>query len=142
MRVLGRALVVVVALAACSSEPAPITAAEYLADLEAVCAEVTGELEALPRPPEAIAAADFATSAASALTNEAERMRRLDPPSELAADHRAIVRNTDDQASAWRTIAADTGDLGSVTTHIGELVRGRNDLADEMGAPGCRRGDV
>ena len=132
-------------LAACASEPVEVTPADYLADLQAICVDATAALDALPRPPEQITVADFATSAASALDDEAETARGLDVPDEVASDHRAFVRNTDDQAAAWRSIATvgdDSARLDELTVRIGELIRGRNDLVDEMGAPGCRRGDV
>ena len=132
----------VVAGGACGSEPAPVTAADYLADLQAICDDTTATIEALPQPPEEISVVDFATSAANALTDEAERARSLDVPSELASDHRAFVRNTDEQAAAWRAVATDTDQLDASTTLIGQLVRGRNDLVDELGAAQCRRGDV
>ena len=130
---------------ACASEPTPITAADYRADLQAICVDTTATLDALPQPPEQISVSDFATSAASALDNEAERARSLEVPDELADDHRAFVRNTDEQAVAWRAVATvgdDGARLDDLTVRIGELIRGRNDLVDEMGAPGCRRGDV
>lgn len=138
------ALIVAVAVAtSCSSEPVAVTGAEYTATLEAVCAETTATLEALPLPPEQITVAEFATSAASALDNEAETARALDVPSEIGEDHRAFIRNTDDQAATWRSIATAGDDvLGELTVRVGELIRGRNDLVTEMGAPGCRRGEV
>jgi hypothetical protein len=55
------------------------------------------------------------------------------------------VRNTDEQADAWRSVATvgeNRERLDELTVRIGELIRGRNDLATEMAAPGCRRGDV
>jgi hypothetical protein len=144
-----RIMVITVALAinvgACASEPAPVSEADYLADLQEVCAATTETLEALPQPPEQISVADFATSAASALDSEAERARSLEVPDEIGGDHRAFVLNTDGQAAAWRAVATagdDTAALDELTVRIGELIRGRNDLVDDMGAPGCRRGDV
>lgn len=129
--------------AACSSEPTAITSADYLESLESVCAQTTATLDALPRPPEQITVAEFATSAASALDNESERARALEVPADAGADHRAFIRNTDEQAAAWRSIAtASDAQLDEFTVRVGELIRGRNDLADEMGAPGCRRGEV
>lgn len=136
---------IVVALTACGSEPTPVTDAEYLADLQAICADTAATIDALPRPPEQISVADFAVSAANALDDEAERTRSLDVTDELAADHRAFVRNTDEQAAAWQAIsttAQDDAQFGELTVRVGELIRGRNDLVDEMGASGCRRGDV
>ena len=137
-------LIAAVALVtSCSSEPVVITAADYTATLEAVCAETTATLEALPLPPEQITVAEFATSAASVIDNEAERARALDVPGEIGEDHRAFIRNTDDQAATWRSIAtAGDDELGALTVRVGELIRGRNDLVAEMGAPGCRRGEV
>ena len=135
----------VVVATACASEPAPVTEADYLADLGTICVETTATLDALPRPPEQISVADFSTSAASALENEAERVRALEVPDSIGPDHRSFVLNTDEQAVAWRTIATvgdDSARLDELTVRIGELIRGRNDLVDEMGAPGCRRGDV
>ena len=130
-----------ITLAACSSEPAEVTEADYLADLQAVCTETTAALDALPDPPEQISVADFASEAARFLDTEAERTRNLDPPASLAGDHRAFIRNTDEQSAAWQTIAdGDPDDLVTATTQVGQLVLGRNDLVDEMGAPACRRG--
>jgi hypothetical protein len=132
-------------LAACASEPVEVTPTAYLADLQSICVDTTTTLDALPRPPEQISVADFATSAAGALDNEAERSRALDVPDELADDHRAFVRNTDEQVVAWRSIATvgdDSARLDELTVRIGELIRGRNDLVDDMGATDCRRGDV
>jgi len=141
-------IVLIVTAASCASEPAPVTEADYLADLQAICAATTATLDALPQPPEQITVTDFATSAASALGNEAERARSLDVPDELDElddDHRAFILNTDEQSAAWMAIANagdDNARLGELTVRVGELVRGRNDLADGMGAPGCRRGEV
>jgi hypothetical protein len=132
-------------LAACASEPIEVTPADYLADLQSICVDTTATLDALPRPPEQISVVDFATSAAGALDNEAERARALDVPADLDDAHRAFVRNTDEQVVAWRAIATvgdDSARLDELTVRIGELIRGRNDLADEMGATDCRRGDV
>ena len=132
-------------LAACGSEAAPVTEADYLVDLQSICVDTTATLDAIPQPPEQISVADFATSAAGALDNEAEQARALGVPDEIAGDHRAFVRNTDEQVVAWRAIATvgdDSARLDELTVRIGELVRGRNDLVDEMGATGCRRGDV
>jgi hypothetical protein len=139
------AICLVALVTACGSEPAAVTVADYLDGLEAICADTTAVIDALPRPPEQISVAEFATSAASALDNEAERARALRVPDDAASDHRAFVRNTDDQAAAWRTIATagqDSAELGELTVRLGELIRGRNDLADEMGADACRRGEV
>jgi len=129
--------------AACSSEPTTVTSADYLEALESVCAQTTTTLDALPRPPEQITVADFATSAASALDNESSRARALAVPADAADNHRAFIRNTDEQATAWRSIATSSDDqLDEFTVRVGELIRGRNDLVDGMGAPGCRRGEV
>jgi hypothetical protein len=139
------ALIALALLAACASEPIEVTPADYLADLQSICVDTTATLDALPRPPEQISVADFATSAAGALDNEAERARALDVPDDLAEDHRAFVRNTDEQVVAWRAIATvgdDSARLDELTVRVGELIRGRNDLVDEMGATDCRRGDV
>ena len=136
-------VVVLAALAACAVESEPVTEADYLADLQEICADTTDTISALPQPPEEIPVAAFATSAASALDNEAERARTLEVPDDLADDHRAFVRNADEQAAAWRAIAnAADDELDELTVRVGELIRGRNDLVAEMGAPGCRRGEV
>ena len=142
MRRAALALTGVAIVAACGSDPVEVTADDYLADLESICTETAATLDALPQPPEQITVADFATSAASALDNEADRARSLDVPDDLDADHRAFIRNTDEQVTAWRAIAVAGDDLNDLTVRIGELIRGRNDLVDEMGAPACRRGEV
>ncbi len=144
-RAVAVALVVVLVATACGSEPAPVTEADYLDGLQAICADTAATIDALPQPPEQISVADFAASAAGALDNEAERVRALRVPDELVADHRGFIRNTDEQATAWRAIAAagqDSSQLDQSIVRVGELIRGRNDLVDEMGAPGCRRGEV
>ena len=132
----------VVALSACASVPQPVTEADYLSGLQAICADTAAALAALPSPPEQITVSEFAISAASALDEEAERARGLEVPATLDDDHRAFVRNTDEQATAWREIASAGDDIGELTVRVGELIRGRNDLVDDMGATGCRRGDV
>ena len=137
------AVLAVAALGGCGSEPAEVTTDDYVAAIEAICAETTATLDALPDPPEQISVADFAASAASALDNEASRIRRVDVPADLDGDHRALVRNTEEQAAAWRTVAAGTADdaeFAETTTLIAQLLLGRDDLVEEMGAPGCRRG--
>jgi hypothetical protein len=134
---------VAIALAGCGSEPAEVTSDEYLAAIEEVCVETTATLDALPDPPEQISVTDFAASASSALGNEASRLARIEAPADLDADHRALVRNTEEQAAAWRTVAdagADDEGFADTTTLIAQLLLGRNDLVDELGATGCRRG--
>lgn len=121
----------------------------YIADLEAICEATTNDLDALPDPPEQISVTEFAVDAASLLSSEAEQARQLAVPDELADEHRAFVRNTDDQATTWRAIAdsasaaanddGTTPDLVELTTRVGELTLGRDDLVVEMGADGCRR---
>jgi hypothetical protein len=136
------AVVVTVAVAGCGSEPAPVTPADYLGALAAICTDTSARLDALPTAPEEITVADLATSAASALDNEATRVDRLDPPDPLADDHRAFVGNTVEQADAWRVLAGTDpggGDLVEATDLIRQLVAGRNDLSSEMGVPDCRR---
>ncbi len=133
-----------VAIGACAdaSDPAP-TAAEYLGQLEAVCAETASQLAALPDPPDGITVTDFATQASSILTGEAERLRGLDAPADLDDDHRALIANDEDQAAGWTDVAAaatgDSATLAEITTTIQSLNLGRNDLVTELGAPGCVR---
>ena len=104
-----------------------------------ICGDTTSTLDALPQPPEQITVTDFATSAASALDNESERSRSLQVPDELAADHRAFVRNTDEQAEAWREIA--TVEEGNA--RFGELTVLRRRVDPRSQRPrrrdGCRR---
>jgi hypothetical protein len=142
----------VVTLAACSSdgEPAP-TAAAYLATLETVCTGTTTALDALPDPPDAISVTDFANQASTLLRDEAESIRALAPPDELDDDHRALIRNDEEQAAAWSDLAVaalqpaagapavDAESLDALTTTIAELNFGRDDLVAAMGAPSCVR---
>lgn len=137
------ALTAAATIAACSDgdEPTALTEAEYLAALDTICAATTAELTGLPTPPEQISVVDFASSAALALSSEADEMRRLDAPADVDDDHRALVLNTDDQAAAWRQVAEDAaaGSTAFDTQRIGELTLGRNDLVTEMGADACVR---
>lgn len=129
----------------CASEPEPVTRADYVAALAAICTDTTKRLDELPTAPDQISVPDLATSAASVLDTEATRANRLEVPDDdqLDDDHRAFVRNTDEQADAWRAVAAasadPSGDLVASTDLIRQLVAGRNDLVDEMGVADCRR---
>jgi hypothetical protein len=137
----------VVALAACSSDPAPApTAADYLAGLQSVCTGTTTALDALPDPPDGISVPDFATQASDLLRNEAESIRALTAPDELDDDHRALIQNDEEQAAAWSDLADAAGgpdinaeSLDELTTTIAQLNLGRDDLVTEMGAPSCVR---
>lgn len=144
-------LVGVLALGACASATInSTTMADYLTELQAICSATTSQLQALPKAPEQISVTDLATRAAELLDGEATQVDRLAIPTGsdvtvdgLAGDHRAFVRNTQEQADAWRTVAtgASTG-LADSTKLIAQLVGGRNELAGSMGAPGCVRGDL
>ena len=143
--------VTLIASACDSASDTTVSPEAYIADLEAICEATTNDLDALPDPPEQISVTEFAVDAASLLSSEAEQARQLAVPDELADEHRAFVRNTDDQATTWRAIAdsasgaanedgdGTTSDLVELTTRVGELTLGRDDLVVEMGADGCRR---
>ncbi|HYN33462.1 MAG TPA: hypothetical protein VES40_12615 [Ilumatobacteraceae bacterium] len=134
----------------CSDPLEPVTYADYLSRLQAICSSTTEQLLALPAAPEQIAVEDLATSASQLLDTEATEVSRLDVPSgddvsvdDLDGDHRAFVRNTQEQADAWRAVAtAGADELAEATQLIAQLVGGRNELADSMGAPSCVRGDL
>ena len=133
-----------VGVAACTStDGTEVSESGYLTDLAQICVDTRHKLESLPTPPEQISIADFATEAANSLTAEAEQVRRLEPSDDLADDHRAFIRNTDEQAAAWRELsslpASDANVLDPIVTTIGELTLGRDDLSLEMGVPACQR---
>ena len=137
-------LVITAAAARAPSEPRPSPRPTTWSTSQAICADTTTTIDALPQPPEEIPVAAFASSAASALDDEAERVACTRGSRQLADDHRAFIRNTDEQCIGVAAPSPTAGDdeLGELTVRVGELIRGRNDLASEMGAPGCRRGDV
>ncbi len=143
-------LIAAATVTGCNDVVEPVTYDEYLSELQAICTSTTEQLLALPAAPEQIAVADLATSAAGLLDDEATRVSRLDVPSgddvsvdDLDGDHRAFVRNTQEQAEAWRAVAVAAPDeLAASTQLIAQLVGGRNELADSMGAPRCVRGDL
>ena len=120
-----------------------LTESEYVELMGATCLITVAELDALPTPPGEITVAEFATRAAAAIGNEAERARTFDAPEDLAADHRAFIANTDQQASRWVEIAGITGgdsaELNRLSEEIAQLTLGRDDLVDEMGIVDCRR---
>ena len=140
---------VAIVVAGCGSDAAdPIGFDEYVVQLETICASATEQLLALPSAPDQIAVADLAASASLVLEDEATRADRLTVPvgddvasEDLAGDHRAFVRNTREQADAWRAVA-DTDDLAAATELIAQLVGGRNELARSMQVPGCVRGGL
>ena len=145
-----RSILVGVCLAAtaCGSEADdPVGFDDYVVQLEAICASATDQLLALPSAPDQIAVDDLATSASLVLDDEAARADRLTLPEDdvplddLEGDHRAFVRNTREQADAWRAVA-NTDELAAATELIAQLVGGRNELARSMQVPGCVRGDL
>ena len=145
-----RSILVGVCLAAtaCGSEADdPVGFDDYVVQLEAICASATDQLLALPSAPDQIAVDDLATSASLLLDDEAARADRLTLPEDdvplddLEGDHRAFVRNTREQADAWRAVA-NTDELAAATELIAQLVGGRNELARSMQVPGCVRGDL
>ncbi len=137
------ALALAAAGAACAEETTrEVTPAEYRASLAAICATTDTRLAEVDGPPETTDVADFATTVGSALGDEADRARELTVPDELDDDHRAFVRNTDEQSGAWRDLAVtppDDAAFADLARRIGELTLGRNDLAAEMGVDACIR---
>ena len=138
------ALTAAIALTACTSDgDETLSNDQYLSALGDVCTETRQLLDALPEPPQQISTANFAAEAASALVNEAARVRQIVAPEEIAADHRAFIANTEAQADAWRKLGSlpetDADALEEVVTSIGQLTLGRDDLAAEMGASACVR---
>ena len=93
----GLVVALVVIAAGCADAETPVTRADYLSDLQTICASTTAELEALPEPPELISVADFATSAADSLDREAQRVDRLVVPD--VDDSAADDPNSDDPTS-------------------------------------------
>lgn len=138
-----------VAATACEDDaPEPVSYDDYVTGLAAICSATTAELAALPSAPDQIAVADLATSAAQILDDEATQADRLAVPTgadvpvdDLAGDHRAFVRNTREQADAWRSIAA-AEDLAPATELVAQLVGGRNELVRQMGVDECARGGL
>jgi hypothetical protein len=137
-------------LGACTTTEDPeVTESDYVAVMSAACRVTLAELAALPSPPAEIAMTDFAALAATAIEQEAERIRTIAPPDDLDGDHRAFIANTDDQASRWREIAneidteidAGGAELNRLSGEIAQLTLGRDDLAVEMGISACRRAD-
>jgi hypothetical protein len=124
--------------------PVPVTIEGYRSELETICVATNEEFAALPAPPEQISVENFAIRAAETLDREATRVGRLTVPRDegLRSDHRAFVRNTEQQADAWRAIAeAASGgnDVGAPADLVRQLVLGRNDLAASMDVPRCSR---
>jgi len=119
------------------------TEGSYATRMEAACATAETELESLPDPPDQITVSAFALEVARIVQNEADAARTIDPPDDLAEQHRAWIANTDDQARGWLDLAgvAETQpeEIGDLRTEIAELILGRDDLATEMGIPACRR---
>ncbi len=131
--------------AACTSDPpAAPTEAEYAAALTGICAQTADRLATLTQPDDVSAVGSFAAAVSDALRTEADRARDLVAPDALDADHRAFIRNADEQASAWEQLSAtspDAPEFGELTREIGELTLGRNELVAEMGVAGCARSD-
>jgi hypothetical protein len=110
--------------------------------MEAACRATADALDALTAPDDEDVA-EFATLAADTIQAEAEAARAIEPPDDLAADHRAFIANTDDQADRWQEIgevaATDAETLERAIQELSELTLGRDELATEMGITACRR---
>jgi hypothetical protein len=142
---LAAAALTAVAATACTSSTGGSSggdAASYEVRLEAVCRQTVADLGATPRPPD-VPTATFGAAVAGILTAEAERLRALDPPTDVDGLHRDVVLNTDDQAAAWRDVAtAAPEDLDALTERIASLSITRDDLAVELGVPACVRNEA
>lgn len=122
---------------------APLEASFYPAAMSEVCATTDARLSALPSPPEQISNVDWAGEVASSLQAETDALDAVDEPGDLRAPHRDFVANTQDQATAWSSLSTalandDAAGIDLARTEILELSRGRNALADELGALGCQ----
>lgn len=137
------AVVLAAAVVACAEEPpSDMSTGEYRSTVDGICESTTARLDALVPPADEGAVAEFATAVAAALGDEAELVRDLAVPDDLASDHRAFVRNTDEQSAGWSELATTpTGDtaFADLARAIGELTLGRNDLAAGMGLDACVR---
>lgn len=138
----------------------------YPSTMNEICATTTERLRSLPSPPDEISRADWAGEVSLALRDEAESFEAIDVGSELGADHRALVANTKQQAEQWSALetalgeasqseasqreasqseasqseaseSSVAGSIGDITTEIGQLTLGRDDLTAEMGLSGC-----
>lgn len=127
--------------AGCTDDPpAPIDPATYLAEINSICAASRTEQDALTAPSDDAGVETFSLTVADVLTREADAAREVRAPEQFDDDHRALVQNTADQASAWARLATTAPTdpaFGEIQTEILQLTLGRDDLANEMGLDAC-----
>ena len=130
------ALAILAALvgAACSApEPSEPYEDEYVAAMETVCTATAAELDALAQPADGADRVGFALAAASAIGDEAERAREVEPPGATEADHRVFIANTDEQR---REMLADIGVTRFVVPplamHPGKLPEAMEKFAEDI----------
>ena len=136
----------ILSAAGCASDGAgasPLSGERYIAAMGEICVDTDARLAALPEPPEAISAADWAAEVALALAAEAERAEELVVDQSIGSNHRTFVTTTNDIAASYRilstTVVDDPEGVGVLTTEITEFSLGRDDVAAELGLTECVR---
>ena len=120
-----------------------VDGAEYVTAMEEICTTTSRRLEALPEPPEQIRPTDWAAEVAASLRAEATAADALVVTGDVRADHRTYVSTVGDLADAYDTLAVsladDPGSIGPVRDEITSLSLGRDDVAELLELPSCRR---
>lgn len=133
-----------VALAACGGEGGGerLTKGEYVEQADAICAEASARLAALPEPRSLEELADVAPRAAAIAAEQLERLRRLRPPADDEAKLDHALDLTERQNALVEEIgeAAAAGDGVRVSELLEELAGVRTEarsIAVEYGLEVC-----
>lgn len=141
-------------LSACASDDGPAEGAldvDVARDrLAAACASTSTRLDGLADPIDEAQRSGWTLEVAAILRAEAGQVGAFTLLDEEQRDgFRAFADNTAAQAEAWQQLGELLGTgidlsgdprVGDLTTEIGELSLGRDELSDELGVAACRRG--
>ncbi|MFK8023820.1 MAG: hypothetical protein AB8G26_07640 [Ilumatobacter sp.] len=123
---------------------AVLSADEYPTVMAGICSATSTELDALPEPPTQISRVDWVGEVARILENEAGRFAELRVTDDVRETHGSLERTAREQAmqltllgDALGAAGQDNGVIETVSDEIRSLSIGRDELATELGVPGC-----
>ena len=140
MRFRGRAVAVAMAVAAVAAACGGgdgggdrLTKEQYIAEADAICADINEQLDALGEPGNLEEVAELAESAVGIQEEALEKLRALQPPEADEATLNEAYELLDQQVVLGNEIAdaARDGDAASITAIIGQL-EGIDNQADQI----------
>lgn len=113
-----------------------LTAEEYVSAADAVCSEVTAQLEALTPPSDPAELKAYVTETATIAASGAEGLTTLVPPADLETAHKALVEASVKQTEFVNQVAAEVPDPATeadVTAAVEKLTGADAEAIDAEG---------